>query len=133
MNAKQKIHQVKMTEWAALIREQSESNLTVKEWCNQNNYSIHKYNYWKHLLKEEAFNSVVPDIVPLSQPPAFSSILSDAVPAHVPVSLNSCNSHESKVTSTSSAFISIGDVRIEIGPSVSDEVILGMINVLRSV
>ena len=109
MNAKQKIHQVKMTKWAALIKEQSESNLTVKEWCDQNNYSIHTYNYWKHQLKEEAFSSIVPDIVPLAQP-SFTSLLPNDLTLQSPVSLDSCNSRDlrnSKTTETQSALISI--------------------------
>lgn len=77
MNTKSKIHQTKLAKWAALIQEQSESKLTVKEWCHQNNFSIHVYNYWKHLLKEEAVKSMIPDIVPIAEVP--QAILSPAV------------------------------------------------------
>lgn len=65
MNAKQKLHQAKMTKWADLIRQQMESGLTIREWCIQNNQSFHAYNYWKHILKETIVDSVVPDIVPI--------------------------------------------------------------------
>ena len=34
----------------------------------QNQFSIHKYNYWKHLLQEEVINQALPDIVHLSLP-----------------------------------------------------------------
>ncbi len=135
MNAKQKNHQVKTTEWAALIKKQSESNLTVKKWCDQNNYSIHTYNYWKHQLKEEAFSSIVPDIVPLAQP-SFTSLLPNDLTLKSPISLDSCNSRDlrdSKTTETQSALISIEDIRIEIVPSVSDEVTLGVIKAVRHV
>lgn len=53
MNTKQKLHQLHMNEWTTHFSDQKASELTVKEWCNQNNLSIHTYNYWKHALKEE--------------------------------------------------------------------------------
>ncbi|SDB13385.1 hypothetical protein SAMN02910263_00611 [Butyrivibrio sp. INlla16] len=69
MNTKQKIHQAKMAKWAVIIKEQSDSGLTVRQWCNEKGYTIHAYNYWKHLLKEEALKSIsLPEIVPLQQP-----------------------------------------------------------------
>ena len=68
MNSTDKLHQARLNEWAALISEQQASGLTAKEWCARNNVTIHKYNYWKHLLKEQVTDSVLPDIVPVSLP-----------------------------------------------------------------
>ena len=62
MNAKQKLHQAHLREWAARFADQKASGLTVRTWCEQNDLSIHKYNYWKHLLKEEVVDQVLPDI-----------------------------------------------------------------------
>lgn len=53
MNTRQKLHQLRMNEWATRFSDQKVSGLTVKEWCGQNDLSIHTYNYWKHALKEE--------------------------------------------------------------------------------
>lgn len=53
MNAKQKLHQVHLQEWAIRFADQKASGLTVRQWCEQNKLSFHTYNYWKHLLKEE--------------------------------------------------------------------------------
>ncbi|MBE6018684.1 MAG: hypothetical protein E7233_13965 [Lachnospiraceae bacterium] len=66
MNARQKLHQAHLAEWAARFSDQKASGLTVRQWCEQNQISIHKYNYWKHLLKEEVVDQMLPDIVPLS-------------------------------------------------------------------
>ncbi len=66
MNAKQKLHQAMMTKWTALINQQLESGLPIREWCIKNNQSFHAYNYWKHLIKESMVDSVIPDIVPIS-------------------------------------------------------------------
>ena len=66
MNAKQKLHQAHLAEWTARFSDQRASGLTVRQWCDQNHVSIHKYNYWKHQLKEEVVDQMLPDIVPLA-------------------------------------------------------------------
>lgn len=68
MKSKQLIHQALLNEWGSRISEQKASGLTVREWCEQNDLSIHKYNYWKHQLKEELLSQVMPDIAPLPCP-----------------------------------------------------------------
>ncbi len=73
MNARQKLRQARLQEWAVRFADQKASGLTVRQWCEQNDLSIHAYNYWKRLLKEEAVNQVLPDIVPVSIP-AISSL-----------------------------------------------------------
>ena len=73
MNAKQKLHQIRLQEWAGRFAEQKASGLTVRQWCEVNHFSFHTYNYWKHLLKEEVVEQALPDIVPLSLP-----VLSDS-------------------------------------------------------
>ena len=65
MNAKQKLHQLHLQEWADRFAEQKVSGLTVRQWCEVNHFSFHTYNYWKHLLKEEVVDQVLPDIVPI--------------------------------------------------------------------
>ena len=68
MNTKQKLHQIHLNEWAIRFSEQKSSGLTVKQWCEQNNFSIHTYNYWKHILKEELASQILPDIIPITIP-----------------------------------------------------------------
>ena len=41
MNTKEKLHQLHLNEWAARFSEQKASGLTVRQWCDQNNFSIH--------------------------------------------------------------------------------------------
>ena len=68
MSSHSKIHQVNLDNWSVRIAEQVASGLTIRQWCSQNNVSFHKYNYWKHLLKEQVTDSVLPDIVPVTLP-----------------------------------------------------------------
>ena len=130
MNAKQKLHQANLAKWTALFHEQASSGLTVKNWCVQNNISIHKYNYWKRMVKEMYVDSVLPDIVPISPVslPSLPSALPDSQLAGLRELRDSCNSMESKCVS-----IVIDDIRIEIGPSASDEMISGIIKAVRHV
>lgn len=43
MNAKEKLHQLHLNEWTARFSEQKASGLTVRQWCDQNNFSIHTF------------------------------------------------------------------------------------------
>ena len=130
MNAKQKLHQANLAKWTALFHEQASSGLTVKNWCVQNNISIHKYNYWKRMVKEMYVDSVLPDIVPISPVslPSLPSALPDSQLAGLRDSRDSCYSMAPKCVS-----IVIDDIRIEIGPSASDEMISGIIKAVRHV
>ena len=75
MNTKQKLHQIHLKEWAARFSEQKSSGLTVKQWCEQNSFSIHTYNYWKHILKEELACQILPDIIPITIPDSHTQIV----------------------------------------------------------
>lgn len=121
-----------MTKWAALIKEQKDSCLTIRQWCDQKNVSFHAYNYWKHILKESVVDSVMPDIVPISQPLVPSSNCEMILPESGE-SLNSLNLLNSRILpdTTTPVSISLGDVHIEIGASASDDVIANIIKAVR--
>ena len=65
MKVNQKLHQAKLAKWVALLQNQASSGLPVKEWCAQNDVTVHAYYYWKRLAKEAYINSIIPEIVPL--------------------------------------------------------------------
>ena len=126
MNAKEKIHQATMTEWAALIKDQKDSGLTIRQWYDQKNVSFHTYNYWKHILKESVFDSVLPNIVPISQPLIPSSNCEMILP-------ESGESHKSRdlLNATMPVSISLSDVHFEIGIFASDDIIANIIKAVR--
>ena len=80
MNAKQKLHQAKLSDWSEIFKAQASSGLTAKEWCCQNSVSIHAYNYWKHQLKENVVDALIPDIVPVNTAPLDPYPVSGSVP-----------------------------------------------------
>ena len=118
MNAKQKLHQAHLREWAARFADQKASGLTVRTWCEQNDLSIHKYNYWKHLLKEEVVDQVLPDIVPLALPSSYAASDLPTTQASQPVRTN--RAIRANYTNSNVKFC-IDGVAIEIDPSVSEE------------
>lgn len=119
MSVNQKIHQLKLNEWAAHFSEQKASGLSARQWCAQNGFSLYAYNYWKHLLKEELAEQVLPDIVPLSLP----TISSEAVPTLPVQSLD--NEHRA------TARLTIGDASIEVDDQVSETFLLLLIKAVR--
>ena len=103
MNAKQKLHQANLAKQTALFHKQASSELTVKNWYDQNNISIPKNNYWKRMVKEIYVNSVLPDIVPIS-----------------PLSLPSLPSVPPD--SQQAGLRELHDIRIEIGSTTLNEI-----------
>lgn len=116
MKPNDQIRQAKLMHWAALIKDQQDSSLTVREWCTLNNHSYHAYNYWKHILKESYVESVVPDIVPVSLPPQITT---------QNISSDSCKIHSDVIT------IDTAYAKIELSSSISDERLLAIIKAVR--
>jgi hypothetical protein len=126
MNTKQKLHQLRLNEWSARFADQKASSLTVRQWCEQNQISIHTYNYWKHALKEELVNQMLPDIVPVALPVPSPSTLSTETETSCPVQpvrANRANCATAKLT--------INDISIEIDSTVSETFLRTLIKAVR--
>lgn len=128
MNAKQKLHQVHLQEWAARFAEQKASGLTVRQWCEVNHFSFHTYNYWKHLLKEEVIEQALPDIVPITVPAVPDSNSSLEV-----TGFNSIRSNCAIRSNHSFAKLNINGISIEIDDSVSTEFLSKLLKAVRYV
>lgn len=126
MKAKEKVRKANLTQWSTKFQDQASSGLTVKEWCSQNNISIYAFYYWKRIAKEAYVDSIIPDIVPVA--PSLPTL-------NDPVSDSQHDSRDlynfSKSTTQDKVSISIGDTRIEIGSSASDELILAIVKAVR--
>ena len=118
MNNKQKLHQIKLTQWASRFQEQAASGLTVKAWCAENNVTIHTYNYWKHLLKQDA----VDQLLPLSFP---------TVPTVSEVESQTPSSVNSKRSIRSTARLTLGDIFIEVDDYASEAFLSALIKAVR--
>lgn len=47
-------HEMLKTQWQRVIKDQSESSLSIREWCRENNFSHSKFYYWQRVIREEA-------------------------------------------------------------------------------
>ena len=121
MNTKQKLHHIHLNEWTARFSEQKSSGLTVKQWCEQNNFSIHTYNYWKHILKEELASQMLPDILPTTVPAPVAQILQSPSP-------DSCLANRA-IRAT--AKLTIHDVSVEFDSNISEEFLHTIIKAVR--
>ena len=126
MNANNKIHQARLNDWANKIAEQTASGLTAREWCAQNNLSIHKYNYWKHLLKEVVVDQTLPDIAPLPVP----SSINPTIPYADSTNRTNC-ANRANCTTFASTRITIGDISIEVDPTLPTELLCSLIKAVR--
>ena len=130
MKAKEKVRKANLTQWSTKFQDQASSGLTVKEWCSQNNVSVYAFYYWKRIAKEAYVDSIIPDIVPVaSSLPAFGESPAVDTPQQLPNSRDLYNF--SKSSSHDTITISVGDTRIEIGSSASDEMILAIVKAVR--
>ena len=125
MNARQKLHQLHLQEWTARFAEQKASGLTVRQWCDQNNYSIHTYNYWKHILKEQVADQLLPDIVPLSLPEALPSFSDNSVPVHTDLTNRTIRANCSTVKLT------VNDIVIEVSIDTPENFLCRLIKAVR--
>ncbi len=50
------IVQVRMNNWAALIKARQESGQTVQDWCTENDISVNAYYYWLRKLRKAAIS-----------------------------------------------------------------------------
>lgn len=113
---KTKLHQARLQEWAGRFAEQKASGLTVRQWCEVNHFSFHTYSYWKHLLKEEVVDQVLPYIVPIpvSAVPEYLSPLEAT-------EVSSIRSNRAIRSNQSFMKLNINVISIEIDDSVSVE------------
>ena len=143
MKVNQKLHQAKLAKWVTLLQDQASSGLPVKEWRTLNDVTIHAYYYWKRIAKEAYISSIIPEIVPLPavliqespscssdqpsldlrKPEDASGHFSHFSPPGLCDSRNSHNVNKDPLPSPSTLSVSIGDVRIEIGGSASDDLV----------
>ena len=121
MNAKTKTHQLHLNEWITCFSEQKASGLTVKQWCEQNHLSVHAYNYWKHLVKEDLSRQVLPDIVPLAFPNSQST--PDPQDSNTPVFTN--------CTIRTTATITINGITITVDSGISEDILHTLIKAVR--
>lgn len=111
MNRIQQAHQFSLASWASRFQEQKASGLTIKAWCAQNNISIHTYNYWKHLVKQEYLDAILPPALPEIVPVSPASLPDVSNPL---VTDNTNRSNESRDSSDPHNLSGSNAIKIEL-------------------
>ncbi|MBQ9234488.1 MAG: hypothetical protein IJ167_10725 [Lachnospiraceae bacterium] len=52
--------ELRLAQWAGIIKEQKQSGLTVKDWCSQNGITKDSYYYWQQKLRKEIYETIKP-------------------------------------------------------------------------
>lgn len=47
-------HEILKSQWQKVIKDQSESGLSIRELCRENNIAHGKFYYWQRVIREEA-------------------------------------------------------------------------------
>ena len=121
MNTGKVIHQAKLNYWIETIRAQQSSNQNITQWCESNHISKTQFYYWKRQLKEMYLESQLPEIVPITLP---SSELSST-------SCKTCTTPMHSPDSFAIARITIGDISIEVDPTLPTELLCSLIKAVR--
>ena len=96
--------------WAAMIRDQKQSGLTIKEWCFRNHISEHCFYYRQQKLREAAL---------VGSENRFAELLPPQQPA----------SHLDNHNST--ACIEYGNLRVSMSNDISEELLIRIFRVIR--
>lgn len=51
---RKEIHEIRLREWEKLFEDYRASGLSQRQWCEQHNLKLRAFQYWQHLLREEA-------------------------------------------------------------------------------
>ena len=99
--------EVKLTQWAEMVRSRSESGLTVTDWCRQNGINLKTYYYRLKRVRQEVCSEMERhDIVPV-EPISGTEITAEKIE------------------------LSIGDVKISLPDDFNESTLKRLLGVLR--
>lgn len=109
------VQSVRDQSWAAMIREQKASGLTIRQWCADNNISENSYYYRLRRIREQLIQAAQPAPLDMNSTPALVRVPDAAIPAE---------------NSTASITIRKGTLVIEINHEASEGILSLMKEVL---
>lgn len=115
MNVDKLSQEVKMQQWANLIKTCRESELSVKEWCKQNNIAEQTYYYWLKKIREK-----------LVEQTPIQADNPETKTTFIPIEFNSVAIEKKK---TSKIIINKDDIHIEVPETINEDL---MMNIVRS-
>lgn len=113
MDTRLATQEIRIQQWAGIIRSRNDSGMTVDEFCELNNISRNQYYYWLRKLKEHALERSGFTFVELDEP---------AEPKAAPVDAAMSNE----------IVISLGDTCITVKEGVSRHLLEMVVGVIRN-
>ena len=107
----QLVTQVRTQQWITMVREQRNSDLTVKSWCKENHISENCFYYRQHRIRE-LIEGKIPKFIEIHQP-------------DIPVAGN-------VEPLKSAAIIRSGKLQIDLDNSASEELIARIVRALNA-
>ena len=83
MDTKLATANIRLRMWTDIIRKRTESGLSVKEWCRQNDVSRDQYFYWLRKVKTAALQSTETEFSQITDPCMSASFLPDEKAAFI--------------------------------------------------
>ena len=74
MDTKQIAHEVRLRQWANVLRERKDSGLSIRRWCRENSVGEKTYYYWQRKLRESVCAKVAGIPEPPQVPATFAQI-----------------------------------------------------------
>lgn len=112
MDDRASVSQVRMQQWANIIRNQKESGLTIDAFCEANNISKNRFFYWQKKIRETAIQAVGNRFVEVTTP---------------------VNNHSDEFFPKSGCIgISLNDAVLTVDNNVSTELLARVIGVLKN-
>lgn len=59
MDTREVAHEVRLSRWAELMREQKNSGMNIKKWCEAQGVSRARYFYWQKKLRESVCTELI--------------------------------------------------------------------------
>lgn len=116
MNAKELKHQHNLQIWTQIVHECKNSDMTVRDWCLENDINEKRFYYWQRRVREEV---LAPAIVPQNSQTPFVRVPNIE-------QLSSAGFQPDMV-------LNYGNLRMELKNSVSTKLLAEVIQVIRHV
>ena len=124
MNTRTVTHQYRLSKWAPIIKECKSSDLTVKNWCLENDVNEKRYYYWQRKLRESLVTTMIEKTVTKEQPTTFIPMMKPQTPSTAVTSFSSF---------TPDMVLDTGSYRLEISNAINPQLLSEMMKVLHHV
>lgn len=112
-------HEMRLMQWAPIVRECRSSGMTVKSWCLENNINEKQFYYWQRRVREEVYETLKK--TEIQDQPNFVQL-----PAPVDPSRNTS-------VFMADMIVHIGNNMLELSNNVSEELLSKVLKVISNV